>query len=104
MERIKDTIQAVFKNWGAQRQRPQDNPEAWLKSILTRRELGHIRVNYFKKGVLGVSVDSSSWLYHLGLKKEDILSRLRQKIVAVRDIRLFIGEVNGKEKNKTRQN
>ncbi len=102
MERIKDTIQVVFQNWQAERQRSQDRPEAWLKSILTKKELGHIRVKYFKKGVLALSADSSSWLYHLGIKREDILSRLRQKTAAIQEIRFCLGEANAKEKNKTR--
>lgn len=102
MERIADTIQTVFKEWEAQRRQPQNNPEALLKSILSKRELGHIRVKYFKKGVLALSADSSSWLYHLGLKKEGILSELRQKTAAIQEIRFCLGEANAKEKNKTR--
>jgi hypothetical protein len=102
MERITDTIQRVFKDWEVQRQQPQNNPEALLKSILSKKELGHIRVKYFKKGVLALSADSSSWLYHLGLQKEDILFRLRQKTAAIQEVRFCLGEANAKGKNKTR--
>jgi hypothetical protein len=101
MEKITDTIQRVFKEWEVQRQQPQNNPEALLKSILSKKELGHVRVKYFKKGVLALSADSSSWLYHLGLQKEDILSRLRQKTAAIQEVRFCLGEANAKGENKT---
>lgn len=73
--------------------KPDDTFESSLKKILTKKELAHIKFNYFRKGVLGLNVDSSAWLYKLNMGKEDLLSKLNQKIGNVKDIRLRIGEI-----------
>ena len=66
MEAIKDTVASVLKKLSAKKSETQDgDPEEWLKKVLTKKELEHIKFKYFKKGLLGVSVDSSSWLYKL---------------------------------------
>lgn len=66
------------------------NPQVWLKNILTKRELGHIKFKYFKKGILGVNVDSSSWIYKLNLRKQELLSGSCKE---VKEIRFYLGEV-----------
>ena len=70
-----------------------DNPEELLKKALTKKELRHIKFNYFKKGILGVSVDSSSWLYNMTLQKEKLLIKLNRDSTAVKDIIFRLGEV-----------
>ncbi|MDD5129777.1 MAG: DciA family protein [Candidatus Omnitrophica bacterium] len=72
----------------------QDNgPQQWLKKALTKKELGHIRVKYFKNGVLGVSVDSSTWLYVLSLKKEELLAELKKENPGLKNINFRIGNI-----------
>jgi len=94
MERIKDTIQAVMGDLKAGKTGfPADAPEELLKKILTKRELKHIKFNYFKRGVLGASVDSSSWLYQISLRKEDLLAQLTAKSKAIKDIRFRLGDI-----------
>jgi hypothetical protein len=93
MELIKDTIQNVIKKLETRRGvLPEDNLEIFLKKILTKKELGHIKLNYCRKGILCLKVDSSSWLYHLSLQKEDLLARLRKKDNTIKDIRFCIGD------------
>jgi len=58
---------------------------------LTKKELGHIKVNYFRRGILGVNVDSSAWLYYLSLKKDTLLAHLQTKSRAVKEIRFYVG-------------
>lgn len=91
MESIKDTLKNVME--GLKAKQNDDDPQVLLKKILTKKELAHIKFNYFRKGILGLSVDSSSWLYKLNLEKEDILQGLNRENKAVKDIRLRIGEV-----------
>lgn len=94
MERIKDTLQKVMRGIEAKKKGlPADSPEALLKKFLTKKELKHIKFHYFKKGVLNLSVDSSSWLYQLSLQKRDLLAKLTQKSGAIKDIRFRLGEV-----------
>ena len=94
MERIKDTIRAVMS--GLKAGKPvvaAGAPEEALKKILTKRELKHIKFNYFRRGVMGVSVDSSSWLYQFNLQKEDLSRRLVKERIEIKDIRFRLGDV-----------
>lgn len=92
METIKETLQTVMRTWEKKILQPdQDNPELALKKLLTRKESGHIKFRYFRKGILSFNVDSSSWLYHFNLKKEKLLSSLQAGLPALKEIRFYIG-------------
>ncbi|KPK96637.1 MAG: hypothetical protein AMJ95_13070 [Omnitrophica WOR_2 bacterium SM23_72] len=92
MDKIKDIVNDVMGDWAVKREGAgPEAPSAWLKKVLTKKELAHIRFNYFKKGVLGVWVDSSSWLYAFNLKKPDLLEKLRKVAGGIQDIRFRIG-------------
>ncbi|MDD5661581.1 MAG: DciA family protein [Candidatus Omnitrophica bacterium] len=94
MEKIKDTLQSVMQDLVGQKGRaPGEDPEGWLRKVLTKRELGHIKLQYFRKGILGILVDSSVWLYSLNLKKEDLLRKLKKCSGQIQEIRLTIGEI-----------
>ncbi len=92
MDHIKNVVYGVIEGWAAKSAGAgEDAPRAWLKKVLTKKELAHIKFNYFKKGVLGVWVDSSVWLYSLSLKKSNLLEQLRAVSSGVKDIRFRIG-------------
>jgi hypothetical protein len=94
MDKIKDVIEDVIRNLTAKT--PQDkksDPQEWLKKALTKKELGHIKFHYFRKGILGLHVDSSVWMYSLSLKKERLLSRMRECNSEVEAIRLSVGDI-----------
>ena len=94
MERIKDTILEVMQSLDKKRTSGvANNPDEWLKKILTKKELGHIKVKYFRKGTLGLSIDSSTWLYYFNLQKEGLLKKLQQQNSQLKEMRLRIGEV-----------
>jgi hypothetical protein len=94
MERIKDTIANVMQELQAQKPGTlKDDPERLLKKVLKKRELSHIKFHYFRKGVLGVYVDSSAWLYNFNLKKEDILRQLNRRLETIKGIRFRIGDI-----------
>lgn len=63
-----------------------------LKKTLTKKEQKHIKINYFKRGVLNVNVDSSVWLYNLTLRKEDLLAEFNKRSTVVKDIRFRLGK------------
>jgi hypothetical protein len=94
MEAIKDTVQSIMQGLASKRTRKDTDgdPEALLKKLLTKKELEHIKFNYFKKGMLSVNVDSSAWLYSLTLKKEELLGALKKNSPNIKDIRFRIGE------------
>ncbi|MDD5196461.1 MAG: DciA family protein [Candidatus Omnitrophota bacterium] len=94
MEKIKDTLQSVMQDLVRKKGGVLgEDPESWLRKVLTKRELGHIKLQYFRKGILGILVDSSVWLYSLNLKKEDLLRKLKKCSGQIREIRLTIGEI-----------
>jgi len=94
MEQIRETLTVLLRNLEKKNKgRDGGAPEDCLKKALTKKELGHIKIKYFKQGVLGLNVDSSSWLYALSLKKEEILGSLKRENRSIKDISLRIGEV-----------
>ncbi len=94
MEKIKDTIEVVIRDLLVKKSGSNnDSPDAWLRKVLTKNELGHIKLHYFRKGILGLNVDSSSWLYSLNLKKENLLRGLKQCSQEVQEIRFNIGDL-----------
>jgi hypothetical protein len=94
MEAIKNTVGAVMQALKAGKGScPEAKSEAALKKVLTKKELKHIKLHYFKKGILGIKVESSAWLYKLSLEKEKLLNSLRNELAGVKDIRFSIGEI-----------
>ncbi len=91
MEIIKAIIPGVIRGLEAKK-RDQNEPELLLKRVLTKKELGHVRLRYLRKGILGITVDSSSWLYQLNLDKPGLLAKIGKKSKAIKDIRFYIGE------------
>ncbi len=95
MELLKNTVDEVMRGLTSKKTASLDGgPEEWLKKALTKKELGHIKVKYFIKGVLGLSVDSSAWLYILSLKKEELLNSLKKENPKLKNIILRIGEIS----------
>ena len=94
MELLKKTLDEVMRGLQARNTSvPGAGPDEWLKKALTKQELRHIKVKYFNKGILGLSVDSSAWLYVLSLKKEELLGRLQKENPGLKSISLRIGEI-----------
>ena len=94
MEPLKNTLAALMRGLSDKKEGASGaGPEQWLTKALTKKELQHIKVKYFSKGVLGLSVDSSAWLYILSLKKEELLKILQKETPAVKNINLRIGEM-----------
>jgi len=94
MDTLKNALDIVMRNLASKKEGPADaGPEQWLKNILTKKELRHIKVKYFSKGVLGVIVDSSAWLYILSLKKEELLEKLHKENAGVKNVVFRIGEL-----------
>lgn len=95
MELLKNTLADLMRQLDNKKTVFQDKgPAQWLKKALTKKELEHIRVKYFSKGVLGLSVDSSAWLYILSLKKEELLKELKKDNPELKNINFRIGEVS----------
>jgi len=94
MELLKNTLDEVMRELGVKKNGSSGaDPQQWLKKALTNKELGHIKVQYFSKGVLGLNVDSPAWLYILSLRKEELLAKLKQQNPGLKNIIFRIGEI-----------
>lgn len=93
MEAIKNTIGKIMVSLDAKKNSTSNDLDFLLKKLLTKKELRHIKINYFSGGVLNVLVDSSVWLYQLSLKKEVLLVDLRKSVMDIREIRFRLGEI-----------
>ncbi len=93
-EQIGSTIAQLMDAWKHQRGGERDaDPEELIKKILTKKEIGHIKIKSFRNGTVGIAVDSSAWLYTLGMRKAAIAAALRRGNPSVKDIRFFLGEI-----------
>jgi hypothetical protein len=93
MDPIKDTILEVMKQLDQQQRiRSAFDPSEILKNVLTKKELGHIKVDYFKNGTLMVQVDSAVWLYAVSLKKAALLKALAERNPEIKELRLRVGQ------------
>jgi hypothetical protein len=93
MDQIKKIVTDVMQDLRVQKKKgAQDNPALLLKRLLPKKELGHVKFRYLRKGVLGITVDSSGWIYQLNLQKPGLLERLAKKHRVIKDIRFYIGE------------
>jgi hypothetical protein len=95
MEAIKDIIPGVIGGWQTRDKSSavSGNPEAVLKKNLTKGQASHIKFQYFRKGILGLCVDSPGWLYKINLEKEALFSRVSKDLVGLKEIKLRLGEI-----------
>lgn len=94
METIKDILKTLLKDLKVKEKAAwRNNPEALLKKAFSKKEQQHIKFNYFKKDIIGLKVDSSTWQYILNLQKEDLLTKLRKISPTIKDIRFRLGEI-----------
>ncbi len=92
MEAIRETVKNLMQGLEGKQKSSLSGPEAILKKALTKKELKHIKFSYFKHGVMGISVDSSSWLYNMNLQKENLLVKINQNKNNVKEICFRLGE------------
>jgi hypothetical protein len=93
VDAIKDIVTDLMQ--GLHNKKPlEDDPEVILKKILSKKELGHVRFRYFRRGILGIAVDSSTRLYQMNLQKPRLLAKLGKKSPGIKDIRLYLGEIS----------
>jgi len=91
---IKDITKGVIKKLSNERQRKERKIKRVLEKVVGRRHSIHIQPVSFKRKKLVVNVDSSSLLYVLALKKEEIAKKLKKQLKDdFQEIRFRIGEI-----------
>lgn len=92
MDTIRDVLTGLMQELKT-RKLPKNDPETILKKVLSKKELPHVKFRYLRKGILGLTVDSSAWLYQLNLQKQQLLGKLRKKSCPAENLRFYIGEI-----------
>lgn len=94
MDSIKNTLEEILKELERNKNAaPSVNPEETLAKALVGQESAHARFKNFRGGIIYISVDSTGWLYQLGMKKAALLSKIRSlnPELNVKDIRFSLG-------------
>jgi len=55
--------------------------------------MAHSRPIGIKKGILTIEIDSSTWLYELNIRKNELLLGLKKEIEGLKDIRFKMGDI-----------
>lgn len=90
MEEIKNIVYNIIQGLEKKKVESPQTPEELLKKFLTKKELKHIKIKYFQRGILRVGVDSSVWLYAMGSKKEEFLKQFNLYGGFVKDVQFFL--------------
>jgi len=94
MDDIKTTIFAVLKDLETRKCRAAaTDPAQHFSKVFAKKELQHIKPAYFRKGILAITVDSATWMYHLSMRKQEVLRKLAGLNKDVKDVRFVIGEI-----------
>ncbi len=94
MEKLGEALKQVLDDLA--RKRKQDGTSSVqerFSALLTAREREHAAAAYFRKGVLGVTVDSSSWMYYFITRKKDLLAGMSAHLAGLNDIKFTVGTV-----------
>lgn len=98
---IKDALSQVMRRLeNKQGQASALDPQVWIGEVFNKKEAMHVKFGYLKKGVLGLVVDSSAWIYALNLKKEGLVADLRKKNAQIKEIHFRLGDVDEKRKSR----
>ncbi|MFZ2385905.1 MAG: DUF721 domain-containing protein [Candidatus Omnitrophota bacterium] len=109
MENIKDTLGAVISALERKKASlPSENPEEIIPKILGKEEAAHAAFRSCRGGILVINVDSTGWLFQLGMKKTGLLEKARSACpgLGIKDIRFSLsvtktsmrGNGNGKSR------
>jgi len=104
MEKIKETLGAVLCALEKKKASlPPDNPEDIIPKILEQKELPHAEFRECRGGVLFIGVDSTGWMFQLGMKKNALLEKARKACpsAGIKDIRFSLSVKKAATRGKT---
>ena len=91
MESIKDILPQVVEQLSLRQPQTQNKIQRIWESIIDERTALHCTLAEFSDGQLTVTVDSSTWLYQMNLKKKKTLEQLQEEIAEIKTIHFKIG-------------
>jgi len=101
METIKQTLEVVFKDLQARKEKAAEvTPDFLAKKVFSRKELEHCQTGFLKNGILQIKVDSSTWLYYFNLHKKEALEKLSGQNSQIKDLKFSLGEIPRKKEGR----
>ena len=92
---IENILKDVIKNLGGKDRPTEEDVVLFWAGAAGEKAAKHSKPVMFKKSVLTVNVDDSSWLYELTTKKKEIIRNLEGSFGSkkVKEVRFRIGEL-----------
>jgi len=94
-ERIDGVIKSIIEKLDKQPNPTSDEIEKIWKEIVGNKAFPHTKPVSLRKKRLVINVDSSSWLYELTLRKNEILDKLKKGLGKdkIEELQFRIGEL-----------
>lgn len=96
-EHLEKIVSGLIRKWEkGKRKKGEAVRSAWLTAAGSQTA-GHAQPVSFKKGMLMVIVENSSWLYKMTMEKRDIITRFNQNYTGrkkLTDIRFRVGKTD----------
>ncbi len=96
-KKINRIVDNLLEKWQTNKvKKGQDVREAWAKA-LGEDAKGHTQPISFKKGILMIAVENSTWLYKLTFEKREIVEKFNKNYCGrqkAEDIRFRVGTVD----------
>jgi hypothetical protein len=64
-----------------------------FSAILTENERPHAQAVYYRKGILGVTVESPHWLYYFSMRKKKLIEAMTAHVSDIGDMRFTVGKL-----------
>ena len=95
MEQIASIVKSIIKKLDKQSNPTSEDIEKIWKEIAGKKAASHTKPASLRKKRLMMSVDGSSWLYELTLKKSELLAGLKKRLGEdkIEELQFRIGEV-----------
>ena len=90
--KIEDIVKAIIKNTFDKQEESKENLEAAWEQAAGKNATAHTKLTAFKKNILTIEVNNSSWMYQLNIKKTKIEKMISERLKKPIQIKLRVGE------------
>ena len=90
--RIEEIVKTIIKNTCDKQEESKENLEEAWEQAAGKTAIAHTTLTAFKKNILTVAVNNSSWMYQLSINKTKIEKIISQRLKKQIQIKLRVGE------------
>jgi len=90
--RIEEIVKTIIKSTCDKQEESKENLEEAWECAAGKNATAHTTLTAFKKNILTVAVDNSSWIYQLSINKTKIEKIISQRLKKQIQIKLRAGE------------